>query len=750
MPGEFELEVERAVLHCSATNHRAGLFILSSSREKAISTAKLALQIWKGVLGKEDARILVTGREELPIEGEFYHLSELRDVLGKTYHALIMDITRGFNPNDIGIGVETVAGSGIVIMISPPLEAYEKPMDYHAEVCDNPEEVKPRFYSRFIRQSLKAGAIIFYDADTDRLLKGFSPGKSPGRGKIVLPEKSLVKRKLLKLCATQSQVDVLNSFNFLLGGGKRAIVITANRGRGKTALLGIATPFIISKLNHRLKRAIRVMVTAPSLDAVQTYFEFLAKALTRQGMRDFFVARKKDRITLINSRFARVEYATPARAIAERNQADVIIVDEASAMAVEVLWSLAESEAKHLIFSATIHGYEGAGRGFSIRFLKKFKEMGEHEILELNLEEPVRYSSGDGIESWLYNVLLLNAKPCELDSRDLEAIKGQEMKLEELSRDLLFEDEQLLRDFFGIYILAHYRNKPSDLLILGDMPGHRAFCVKVNGKIVAALHLAEEGNLDQETIELMLQGVRPKGNITPDVIAKHFADAEFPKLKGLRIVRIAVHPEAMNLGIGSFALKELIKLAKGYDYISASFGVSPELVRFWTKNGFIPVHITPQRNETSGEFTLVVVKPLSKKAEDIIVEHNAELGRRVAEYLSDELRELSPEVALAIFNSLQRDSGIPDPGFGALEAHRLDKYFSDLSFYESIGDIAKPLMRYHFTRREKAELTKKEALLAISKCLQNKSWSEIGYAYGMLTSAIKKVWEWYAKDKLQS
>jgi tRNA(Met) cytidine acetyltransferase len=54
---------------------------------------------------------------------------------------------------------------------------------------------------------------------------------------------------------------------------------------------------------------------------------------------------------------------------------------------------------------------------------------------------------------------------------------------------------------------------------------------------------------------------------------------EFSRLRGLRVVRIATHPELMRKGFGSLALTKLCEEAveKGYDWVGASFEANASL-----------------------------------------------------------------------------------------------------------------------------------------------------------------------------
>jgi tRNA(Met) cytidine acetyltransferase len=699
--------------------------------------------------------LLVVGRSsfleiaENHFSGRFIHYKDSYAVLGETYSSLILDLTEGFHPNDLGIIVETIAEGGIIIAIAPPVQAWKNLRRWHEDLVGelySIEKVVPRFYMRFIRRTLESEGIIVFDADEGKILKRYEfRGKSEQREEIKIVEGE-IKKKLYKLCATQDQVRVLQLFEtyFDRKRERKAVIITADRGRGKTAVLGIVTPYLISRMQRVLKRPIRVMIVAPTLQSIQIYFKFLKKALIRQGMREFKVKESGGMITVLSSRFARVEYVVPRRAMVEK-YADVVMVDEAASIDLPVLLKIIE-DVRYAVFSSTIHGYEGVGRGFGIRFLKRLEADESIELEKIHLEEPIRYGRNDPVEAWLYDVLLLDAQPAELKEEDFRAIKEKRLSFEEIDKDLLFSDEKLLREFFGIYVLAHYRNRPSDVVILADMPNHLAFRAAVNGKTVCSLHVAIEGGIGEELIERMAEGYKPRGQIVPDLILKHYWDYEFPTLKGIRIVRIAVHPAVMNMGIGSFVLQRIMEWAraKEMDWIGSGFGVSPELLRFWVKNGFSAVHITPQRNEISGEYTLIVLRAL-KHLHEKIERINADFVRRVIEYLSDELKDMEVETALSLLHSLMKDTGIPKPRITKVERKRLGKYFDGISLYEYVSDIARPLVKYYYSKTAKAELEEDEEHMLIAKCLQLKPWRELDkeIAFKTLLNAIKKVWEWY-------
>ncbi len=758
-------EVTHATEVAIKNRHRFMVFLCS--KELTERVFKLARKVYKAhtKIRGGDENLLIVGRSKFLdsaknfFNGKFIHYKESTSVLGETYSSLIIDLTEGFHPNDLGIIIETIAEGGIIIAFSPTVSVWnDLKSKWHEELIGEPytiQDIVGRFYRRFIQKTMLADGIIIFDVNKRKIIKKyhFKP-RVISRDEILIPEEGEIRRKLYKLCATQDQVRVLQIFEAFFERERRrkAVVITADRGRGKTAILGIVTPHLVSRMYRILKRPTRVLVIAPSPQSVQTYFKFLIKAMIRCGIDRYFVKETNGLITVVNSKLARIEYVVPRRGLIEKDYADIIIVDEAASIDVPVLHKITEG-VRHIIFSSTIHGYEGTGRGFSIRFLKRLENDESIEIERIHMEEPIRYGKGDPIERWLYDVLLLDAQPAELKSEDIEAIKLKKFEFRELNKDDLMNNEKLLREFFGIYVLAHYRNRPSDLAILSDIPNHLPFVVLVNGKPVCSLHVAIEGLLDDETIDKIKSGYKPKGQIIPDLVLKHYWRFEFPKMVGIRIVRIATHPSVMKMGIGSFALRKIIEWANKMklDWVGSGFGVSAELLRFWIKNGFTPIHITPQRNEVSGEHTVIVLRVLKDDLERLIGDLNVEFSRRLMEYLSDELSDLDTEVAIILLNSIIRNVNVPEPKIGEIERRRMDKYLQGVSLYEYTADIIRPLVRFYYSRKERMELNKAEELILVGKCLQLRPWKEIDIENGhkkfkVLMNAVQKIWRWYSGE----
>jgi len=99
-----------------------------------------------------------------------------------------------------------------------------------------------------------------------------------------------------------------------------------------------------------------------------------------------------------------------------------LFVDEAAGIGINILLEYTKKYDK-IVFSSTIHGYEGAGRSFSVKFLKYLNFLKDFNIYKYNMVEPIRYNEQDPIEKWLYDTLLLDSESSEINESDKELIK---------------------------------------------------------------------------------------------------------------------------------------------------------------------------------------------------------------------------------------------------------------------------------------------------------------------------------------
>jgi tRNA(Met) cytidine acetyltransferase len=670
---------------------------------------------------------------EVTIEQAVYEAS--KKYLGTTQDVLILDLTNDLKPNDVGRLIGIVRGGGLIVMWGPPLESWETVKTIFKSNLVTPRHPEPRniFIRYFVRKLMKHEGIYVIDADTGKLVKSGQVMRKHSKEvrSVKIPEDAVFPRSLYELALTQDQVNVIKLIEDNLvpkpGSKHIAVIITSDRGRGKSSAIGIAIIGLIKEL-MKFKNRVRVAVTASDSSAIQSLMMLAEKGLNALGLEYRKVVKEGDLIELKGDRFS-IEYWEPYTVT--KLKVDVVVVDEAAGLPVPLLHTIWKNF-NRTIYATTIHGYEGAGRGFSVRFLKRLREDPKTLMITYEMSEPIRYSANDPIEKFQFDALLLDAEPDELTDEDIKEIERGNLEYVTYEPEYLFSEagEKELRSLFGIYVLAHYRNEPDDLGRLADAPHHsmRAVRIKSSGKIVGAAQLAEEGGLSDELINELLVGGKIPGNIIPDRLLKYFRLRELGKGIGWRIVRIAVHIDVQGMGIGSFLLNEIVNEAvrRGYSWVGAGFGLSRELLNFWLKNNFKLLHLSPDRNPVSGEYTALVVRPLNSEWVSLIDTCAKDFTIRLIGSLHTVYRDLESDVTYLILKS-----GINYPElserFELTEAQkeRLKLYLEGLMTYESAADAVNFAVLKSVVEGKLNVLTPLEGQVCVARCLKGLSWEEI-------------------------
>jgi tRNA(Met) cytidine acetyltransferase len=676
-------------------------------------------------------------RELLPklaknVDIEVIRYEDTEEYLGTTYSTLIMDLTDSLKPNDVGRLVGIVEGGGVIIFITPPLDKWPQWRNLFREELAVPQKPVPRtvFVRWFIDNLLRGDGVSIYDPDGDKILKiAEHPKKSPERERIVIPEDVKFPKEVYQKAVTMDQVRVIRELERLIEKPRRrtSIVVISDRGRGKSSAIGIGIIGLIGEL-LKVKNRVRVGVTARSLLSVEQLMKMAIETLEAIKI-PYKVIKRGGRIIEVKGERFSIEYWEPSTI--PKLDLDVAIVDEAAGLPVNILWKIWESVDRS-IFATTIHGYEGAGRGFTVRFLKRVKSDEKSSTYIVEMNEPIRYASGDPVEAWQFRTLLLDAEPEKLDESDLEAIARGNLIYLKLEPEELFTDKgkDMLKSLFGIYVQAHYRNEPDDLGMIADAPHHSVRAMATpSGKIVGSAQLAEEGPVVSE-LQLILGAGKMPGNIIPDRIIKHYRVVDFARTVGWRIVRIAVHPEVQGRGIGSSFLRKIEEEAieRGYSWVGSGFGATEELLNFWLKNGYMPIHMSPERNPVSGEYTCIVVKPLSDSVKSLIEAVGERFRHRVLESMYDTYRDLEPEVARLLLKPLSCGLRVHVTSYGLdkVDLERILLYVRGIMTYEVCNDAVKELiMGYWRDGCLDAGLEKKEELLTIVKVLQGSPWNQV-------------------------
>lgn len=623
-----------------------------------------------------------------------------RPTLGGEVDALVVDAWDGFDPDACAASIGAVRGGGLVLLLAPALADWPDYADPAADrIAAYPRtrgQLTGRYLRRLVRIIRSSKDALLLEPRT-RLPKLASPPISSlnasAKGAHELPTPDQLRAiAAIERCAR--------------GHRRRPVVLTSDRGRGKSAALGIAAARL---LGGDLKR---IIVTAPSLQSAATLFRHARILLPHaHGGRGH-----------ISTDNRMLEFMAPDALLSGAPPADLLLVDEAAAIPTPVLNRLLGRYAR-IVFASTVHGYEGAGRGFALRF---------RQILDQKtpgwrahwLETPIRWASDDPAERFVFQALLLNAQPAPPAA--LASATAGRCQIEPLERDRLVSDERTLSELFGLLVLAHYRTTPGDLRHLLDAPEVSVWVLRHCGHVAAAALLVDEGGFPAKLAEAIWLGKRrPRGHLVAQSLAAHAGLAQAPRLAGRRVLRIAVHPACQRRGLGTRLLSQLFTEARGdgIDYVSAAFGATEELVHFWARLGLRLVRVGNHREASSGNHSAIMLRPLSEAGKRLADSARARFAERFANLLSEPLRDLEPALALRLLHHLgARDT--PAPAIDDWD-DLLAFGFGRRQYADSLVALER-LSRYALTNpRLTALLSRSEQCVLLARTLQKHEWATL-------------------------
>ncbi|CAE6935903.1 Catalyzes the formation of N(4)-acetylcytidine (ac(4)C) at the wobble position of tRNA(Met) [Vibrio sp. B1REV9] len=481
------------------------------------------------------------------------------------------------------------------------------------------------------------------------------------------------------------------------GHRKRPLVLTADRGRGKSSALGIASAQLM------LDKPLRILLTAPSINAVEPVFQHALRLLSEaQRLR-------KDRLDF---GLGYIQFIAPDELLSSLPTCDLLLVDEAAAIPVPMLKQITEHYHR-LVFASTVHGYEGCGRGFTLKFVEWLNKQ-RPGMKICHLKQPIRWGNQDNLEAWLYDAFVLNTDLVGIDSIELGNVT-----LIKLDKSELISKPSVLKSCFSLLVNAHYQTSPNDLLHLLQDTSSDVYIAQHNNDIVGVLLTVEEGALDDGVIQdVQLGKRRPRGHLTPVTIASQLGFPHIAKLSSLRIMRIAVHPSVQGQGIGQKILEQLHQsVASHISYLSTSFGATTELVQFWGEAGFQSIRLGTMRDAASGSYSLLMVRPCGINAQPWI----GELQSLFEEMLSLSVSHVYPKLEPSLLRTLLQQVSVPRP-FNLAKLELIKCYSQGGSSYESVSLwIQQWLLNNGMIGVSD---------FVVSKVFLNLSWNECAMQYG--------------------
>ncbi|XP_037419858.1 RNA cytidine acetyltransferase 1-like [Triticum dicoccoides] len=693
---------------------------ISSHRKKRAKQIKKLMQ--RGLMDPEKADPFSLFLETSDITYCMYKDSER--VLGNTFGMCILQDFEALTPNLLARTIETVEGGGLVILLLSSLSSltslYTMVMDVHERFrTESHTQAATRFNERFLLSIASCKACIVMDDELNILpisshMKFIQPFKknedSEGLSERERELKDLKDQfredfpvgPLIGKCCTMDQGKaVINFLDSILDKSLRSTVaLLAARGRGKSAALGLAIAGAIAAGYSN------IFVTAPSPENLNTLFDFVCKGLNAMEYKEhlhYDVVKSSDpnlrkaiiQINVHKQHRQTIQYMKP-HDHGKLSQVELLVIDEAAAIPLPIVKALL---GPYLVFlSSTVNGYEGTGRSLSLKLLQQLESQSQPSassdgpsssrlFKKIELNESIRYASGDPIETWLNELLCLDLANSIPNISRLP--HPEHCQLYYVNRDTLFsyhkESEVFLQRMMALYVASHYKNSPNDLQLMADAPAHHLFVLlgPVNESenqlpdILCVIQVCLEGQISQKSaIRSLNEGHAPSGDQIPWKFCEQFQDNVFPSLSGARIVRIAVHPSALRLGYGSAAVKLLSSYYQGemtvfkdaeedeepdvtvseaaekaslleesikpranlppllvnledrrpekLHYLGVSFGLTQELFRFWRKHSFYPFYVGQIPSAVTGEHTCMALSPLN--SDDIKAGDSIQLG----------------------------------------------------------------------------------------------------------------------------
>ncbi len=402
------------------------------------------------------------------------------------------------------------------------------------------------------------------------------------------------------------------------------IVLSAGRGRGKSATLG----FVAAR---QLESQRVIYLSAPRLSVSEPLFKHLGEQL--EGVK-------------VASRFeykqAYVQFYAPDRLLETLPQTDILMIDEAAAIPLSMLSRLLTQYPK-IIFSTTTHGYEGTGRGFILKFQKLLDRV-RPDWEKIELHQPIRWQQNDPVEEWIEQLLFLNIR---LDKTPVLAGSSDAYTLERVDRDQLIHNHQKRASIFSLLVFAHYRTSPSDFQYLLDSEDVRLYTLQNGEQVLAVCLVNQEGGFDSKLSEAIYRGERrPRGHLLAQTLSFHAGDRQAASLRYARIMRIAVHPELQKKGLGSLLINGVIAEEKqrGMDILGSSFSASADLMRFWYRSGMTLLRLGFSRDHVTASHSAVVGLAFTSQGEQIIDGLAKKFWRNIAYWLEIQLKGLSHDM----------------------------------------------------------------------------------------------------------
>lgn len=692
----------------TATNERRLIVVMARAESTCVEIALEICRTW-GLTPGDPPVISDTsfpGHDTIQFD-------EIDRILGSTLPGVIYCGHQSLDPNTLTAAVGAITGGGVGVICCPRFESWKQARDAFASTLAVPpysvDEVAGNFRARFIESLKQFRGIAIFDGDDGTILDDGLTKPAPvistnheGQGEEIEP----FSRFAVRASRTPDQYRAITALASLTSSSD-SVVLTADRGRGKSAALGIAAAEF-ADMGHS------IIVTAPRARNTDAIFKHAAVVL--EAKPDVSYAQGKDGPEIRVDDAGSIVFERPESAVTDTPE--FLFIDEAAAIGLPLLDK--SLNATNVAYATTTHGYEGTGQRFAVTFEPRLENARE-KVRKVSLRDPIRFAPSDPIEPWLFHTVLLNATAipnqvitdCTLDSVRYEALEATRLS----------SNESLLRQVFGLLNHAHYKTEPSDVVRLLDAPNIIVRALLDDEYVVAVAMLAREGNFDPDTQQAINAGERIRGNVIPDLLSSQLRDETAGLPTGLRVVRIATHPGLRREGFGSALLTEIQDEFSGaIDWVGTSFGATPELLSFWEANGFGMVHVSITRNQTTGSHSAVMLSGVSETGVAVLSRHSDWFANRLCGLVVGAYRSLDPAVLIAAIRSVQTDVTFE---LSEREQSYVSGSIEGPGLYDLNPAAFRKLGLNYFLTTESPQMSREAERFVVVRLLQDRDWNHI-------------------------
>lgn len=496
-----------------------------------------------------------------------FPFSKTKNLLGSEFPAIIYDARQGIHLDALAMAAGTLQDGGQLLLL----------LNHWADLANQPDSDSLRWsgekraintphFIAFLQEKItKYGFPVYQNTPLTLALP------TPPKDRSLHCQPTLEQARLLQQMAEAEEA---------------ILIVTAKRGRGKSALAGLFA-------KQQLAQNQPVILTAPNKSAVNIFNEFAGADITFMPPDEL-----SQHVSETPQQFAD----------------HWLFVDEAAMIPLDILFRLTKAF-KRVVLTTTIHSYEGTGRGFLLKFMAKTDRTFRH----VELFTPLRWQADDKLEAFIDDLLLCDCED-RLPQPPYDVALAELIQISHCER--IPHDQ--IESVYGLLTLAHYRTSPLDLRRLLDAPQQQFYLAHAQDALFGCIWAVPEGELTDKTLirQIRCGERRPRGNLVAQMLCFQAGLEEACELRSLRISRIAVQPNWQQHGLGQRLIGQIkqqqMKQQSAVDFLSVSFGYTPELLAFWQKCGFILVHFSESKEASSGCYSVVALCPLSEKGQAFV------------------------------------------------------------------------------------------------------------------------------------